>query len=1142
MALAGAFAAASAMARGSMAPALGAALLLLSAGTWLVGIPAWCHRLIGAMGCALAAPGAGLAIVEYLAAMGGPVATRCASALGTWPGAMPPAVALGATLLGLMLATSAPLPRAPQPWAAGLATAALALAAADLSHVAAGRASWFADYTFAVAPWLASACLLSLAAAALWDRRLVVAARSPVFSLGAALVGALVLGGYLLFFALANDSNAQLRRQTEEARNQIEGIVVRGVGENLREVGTAVEVLGRLHPARYGPGWELVARLSLGIVPSLSALWLVDGDQRLLREFVPPESVPLPLGFDFGEDPALAEAFTRSEGSGIPVLSELTLLPSGREGIAAVRRFLEISGEPTGGAARYVMGVVSAEDVLARYLPALAPGFAVAVQVDDQELFRRPVGEPDPPEAVPRVVLSPNLPGGSWMLRIWSTRSQRALSHGWEPLFVLLLLPASAVGVSLTLATWQVADRRAAELATSERRLASSNAIGRLGSWRVQVASGDAEWSTQVYDLIGVDPDAQVASRKAFEHFVHPEDRIALRSAFERAASGDLMDIVHRIVRPDGEVRWAHHRGQRVPGTPDDAPVVEGIVQDVTELWSARREQHASEERLRAVAEALRFLAYEENPETGRRSWVGAAAEVTGKALESLPTETAAWLAMIHEEDRDRIARERTALGDASSPYETEYRLPDGAGQVRWCRERVVERAEPGGRVVRLGVVEHITSARAAELERREYARQLAKVAALTRDLVGEPDRQRLLQLIVDGAREITGARQAVISYTSEDGHSQTIQARSLASELASWRDRPLGTVETCGLYAVVCETNAPLRLTSEQLERESRWRDAAEGRDHNPPLRGFLAAPLRTREGRNLGLLQVSDRGEGEFTAAHELLLVHLSELGGASLGRLDLLAALETMNQELESRVERRTEALATANRELERFSYSVSHDLRAPLRAISGFSRILLEDYAPALDERGLHYLERVNAGADRLGRLIDDLLELARVGRTHIAVEPLDLSALAREVVAQLRAAEPDRTVRVEMHELPGARGDRRLASLLLQNLIGNAWKYTSKRDAARIEIGAEHAPSGDGDPVYYVRDNGVGFDMQYADKLFGVFQRLHRDEEFPGTGVGLATARRIVEMHNGSISGEGRPDGGAVFRFTLRGTG
>jgi signal transduction histidine kinase len=241
--------------------------------------------------------------------------------------------------------------------------------------------------------------------------------------------------------------------------------------------------------------------------------------------------------------------------------------------------------------------------------------------------------------------------------------------------------------------------------------------------------------------------------------------------------------------------------------------------------------------------------------------------------------------------------------------------------------------------------------------------------------------------------------------------------------------------------------------------------------------------------------------------------------------------------VNAELEQRVRQRTTQLEAANRELEAFAYSVSHDLRAPLRGIDGWSLALLEDYGGSLDDAGRQYLNRVRSETQRMGHLIDDMLQLSRVSRGEMKADPVDLASLANGITAKLQDAQPERSMEFVIEPHLVASGDGRLLDIALTNLLSNAVKFTGTRNKALIEFGRIEK---EGEMAFYVRDNGVGFDMAHTGNLFGAFQRLHKVSEFPGSGIGLATVQRVVRRHGGRVWAEAFLDRGATFWFTLGG--
>ena len=282
-------------------------------------------------------------------------------------------------------------------------------------------------------------------------------------------------------------------------------------------------------------------------------------------------------------------------------------------------------------------------------------------------------------------------------------------------------------------------------------------------------------------------------------------------------------------------------------------------------------------------------------------------------------------------------------------------------------------------------------------------------------------------------------------------------------------------------------------------------------------------------------GVIQREVKGIGPEPRDYELTLSPVVDGRGRKKGRLVLLHDVTERRRTEEERA-RRTAELARSNAELEQFAHSVSHDLRAPLRSIDGFSRILLEDHADELSGEGADHLARVRLSAGQMGTLIDALLDLSRVTRAEMRRTDVDLSALAREVAGELRRGDPGRNARFEIQEGLAAEGDARLLRVVVENLLDNAWKFTSKEPEANIRFGAERRE--DGTTVFFVRDDGAGFDPRYAGSLFGPFQRLHAEDEFEGTGMGLATVARIVHRHGGRAWAEGEPGGGATFFFTL----
>lgn len=362
-------------------------------------------------------------------------------------------------------------------------------------------------------------------------------------------------------------------------------------------------------------------------------------------------------------------------------------------------------------------------------------------------------------------------------------------------------------------------------------------------------------------------------------------------------------------------------------------------------------------------------------------------------------------------------------------------------------------------------------------------------------------------------------------------------------------------TLDSIGDAVIATDSQGMVTLLNPVAERLTGWRqEEAIGRAFAEvfhAIDGITRQPLESlvekalREGYSIGLEEhvcLRTKGGGE-TPIDDSIAPIRDELGnvtGTVLVFRDCTerklaeGALQALNQQLEHRVTERTAQLEAANKELAAFSYSISHDLRAPLRAVNGFSELLAEKYADLLDDEGKYFLQVVRRSSRSLGEMIDDFLRLFRLRNEPLRIRLIDMNQLLQDVIDDLKAHHHF-PVNVKVMPLSSTHGDLGLIRQLWINLLGNAVKFTSKRDQPMIEVGGEEK---DDHFVFYVKDNGAGFDMRYADKLFGVFQRLHRAEEFEGTGIGLAIVNRIVRMHGGVVRAEGKLDEGATFYFTL----
>lgn len=503
------------------------------------------------------------------------------------------------------------------------------------------------------------------------------------------------------------------------------------------------------------------------------------------------------------------------------------------------------------------------------------------------------------------------------------------------------------------------------------------------------------------------------------------------------------------------------------------------------------------------------------------------------------------YVSITHPDDRLRQQALQTELVERRrDSYELEKRYIRKDGSTVWSRISLSAVRSPDGVLLSTtGVAEDIGERRAAAQELARTNRSLQVLSRCNEALMRVEDERELLLEICRVAVDVGGYRMVWVGYARDDaqrsivpmahaGHEEGYlsQARLTWDESVPMGQGPAGRTIRTGQMVVADDVSQP--------GHGFYWRRAAMSRG----LRSLVCLPLRSGS-RTFGLLalysgEMHRPGDAEVKLLGELADNLAFGIGNlhARLERNRAQEEVRLLNEELEARVRRRTAQLEEANRELEAFSYSVSHDLRTPLSAIDGFSGMLEKTAGAQLGERPLHYLGRIRAGVRQMGELIDDLLSLAQVSRASIQRETVDLSAMVRKVFDGLQEHQPGRAAHIDIEPDLRARGDWRLLLRVVENLAGNAWKFTSREPVTRISVGS--AGGAGSNEIFFIRDNGAGFDMAYVEKLFGTFQRLHTPAEFPGTGIGLATVHRIVSRHGGQVWAESVLGQGATFYFSL----
>lgn len=665
--------------------------------------------------------------------------------------------------------------------------------------------------------------------------------------------------------------------------------------------------------------------------------------------------------------------------------------------------------------------------------------------------------------------------------------------------------------------------RMEVSLRASQARLNSTLMAGSIGTWTWDIVNDCLTGDEFIARMFGIEPAAAAKGLpvEVYLKAVMAEDQPVVAAALGRAIqSCSRYDVEYRVLQENGE-RWLHAKGRVDGDAAGKALYFHGAVIDVTE-------RKRSEGRFRRLFDSNAQGVIFWNKQGAITRANDAFLRIVGYSREDQEAGVLNWAAMTPPEyaDVDRHSIEELTATGSCTPFEKEYIRKDGARVPILLGAATFEDNPEEGVCFLLDISERkLTDAALRDSE--EHFRFLNDLSQAIRTLA---DPKQVMAVAARMLGAYLRVSRCAYANVEQDGEHFSIL-----------HDYTAGRASAVGTYSLSLLGPRAVSILQSGQTLIIRNLDAevlpGEGSDmvHPTGSKAIIVCPI-VKNGDLRAVMAVSQTTPREWKSLEIVLVEDVAERCWASVERGTSEENIHRLNTELEQRVVDRTAQLEAANQELEAFSYSVSHDLRAPLRTMDGFSQALIEDFGQQLPEQARHYLNAIRDGAEHMAALIDDLLEFARLSRQSLHDQDIDTARLVREVIAGLASQREGRQIEIRTNELPPCQGDRALLKQVWINLVSNAFKYTRKSERAMLEIGCVRDNN---ENVYFIRDNGTGFDMKYAHKLFGVFQRLHRAEDYEGTGVGLAIVQRVIHRHGGRVWAEAILKQGATFYFTLK---